>query len=358
MSREPNSLEINQDEITLRDVILKIRENVHELWKHKFLVIVITLPIVVYIMYKTFNTPSTYTSTTRFIIEGQSGGIGGLLGQFGIRSGSNAKSNPFTTIEVARSKELLKEVLFSKVGNTNEWVINAIIKEYELDKNWIKKNPELAGFLFKTRDISKFSENERKIYLEVLSMVTGSKETNVKGLMNISVDEESNIFTLNAITLKEDLSLTITDKIYDNLKYFFEERAIASLKNTRDLLAKKVDSLQAQISGKAYAAARFDDTNKGLISATRGVTKSNMSRDITILSAALAETIKSYEMADYAYRDAKPQFLKIDVSMSPLNPKKPSKLKSLLTSLLLGIFISAFFIIFRNIYRKAMQEIQ
>ena len=348
--------QIQNDEISLKEMILKVREYVWEIWNNKTIVILVTVPILVLMMYFSMTTPTVYKTETRFIIEGQSGGLGGILGQFGLKGGSSTKANPYTTLEVAKSKELLKEVLFSKVPESKELIINTIINSYELDKKWAKKKPEFLGFRFKSDNLDGYTEAQRKAYISILGMLKGSEKSPEKALLTIDLDDESGIFTMNTKTTDEKLSLAIADFTYNRIKYFFEERALESLKSTKELLKFKVDSIQARISGRTFSAARFEDRNRNLISATKASEKSIMTRDITILTVALGEAIKSYEYADYAYRDAKPLFLKIDASLSPLEPVHVSKLMTILKALIIGGLLASIFILMRKIYRNAMQE--
>ena len=114
-----------EEEINLKEIIIKFKFYSHEIIRNYLLVLVVTLPLLVYFVYKHYKTLPKYEAETRFLVEGSSGsgGLGSLLGQFGIRS--SGKFNPFKVLEVAKSKTLIKKVLFSKTEG--DYIINELI---------------------------------------------------------------------------------------------------------------------------------------------------------------------------------------------------------------------------------------
>jgi hypothetical protein len=349
---------IQDDEITLKELILKIREYWQEIFKNKWLIILFTIPIVGgFLAYTMWKKPE-YIATLRFIVEGESGasfgGLGGLLGQFGIRSGGG-KSNPFQMVEVAKSPDILKDVLFQRIPEQdNEFIANIIIRDYELDQKWKKKYPELEGFRFNHAVVDSFGPNENRAFRSVMGKVLGPKKKPKEALNSISFNEDTGIFTINSKTESEDVSIALCEQTYETLKFFYEEKILANQKQTRDLLKTKVDSLNGLLEQKQIQLARFQDASMGLISREVGVKRDILSKDISALGLALGEAMKSFEIADYAYKDRKPVFLAIDRPLPPITPEENSKLMAIIKGLLLGFFLGTGYVLAKKIIRDAM----
>lgn len=340
-----------EEEITLKELIIKIKSYVQEILKNYLLVILIILPFLAYFIFKHYTTNPKYKAETKFLVEGSSGGggLGGLLGQFGIRN--TGKFNPFKVIEVAKSKTLLKKVLFTK--NDGDYIINKLIETYKLDEKWAKKKPEWKGFRFKSDDMSKFSLMENQAFLNVYTKVVGGKKAK-DPLLTFNYDEDSGVYNYNINTEDESTTLAMISNAYENLKYFFEEEIISNQLSTTVILRQKADSIQSLITRKSYQVASQQDQTLGLVVSTPGVKRATLEKEIQALTLAYAEVLKSYEMADINLKDTRPMFLKLDETYAPIEAIESSLLISIIKGLLLGGLLATIFIIGRSIYRQAM----
>jgi hypothetical protein len=354
-----NNQPYQDDEITLKELLLAIGNYVKELWNNKFLIILIAIPFIAFSVYRAKTTPLEYEAKLRFIVESESGSggmLGGLLGQFGIRRGTSG-ANPYQMVEVAKSPDVLKEVLFQRLeSEDNDFVANIIIRDYELDENWIKRFPEMKGFRFTHDSLPAFSPIENRAFRSVMGKVLGPKKKPKLALMSVRVDDETGIFTLTGKTESEPVSVALVEQTYETIKYFYEEKTLSNHRQTRDLLKSKVDSIQSVINQKQVQLARFQDASRGVILEEKLVQRNILSRDISTLTLALGEATKSFEMADYAYRDRKPLFVAIDRPMPPISPEENSLLKAIIIGCFLGGFIGIGFIIGRKIISDALAE--
>lgn len=357
---EQQKYQHTNDEISLKELILKINEYWREIWNNKWLIALFIIPCIAGFIVHAMTKKPVYVATLRFIVEGESGasfgGLGGLLGQFGFRGGGG-KSNPLQMVEVAKSPDILKDVLFVRVPErNNDFVANIVIQEYELDRKWKKRFPELEGFRFRHGDTDSFDVNETRAFLSVMGKVLGPKKKPQKALNSVSFNEDTGIFTISSKTESEAVSIALCEQTYETLKVFYEEKILANQKQTRDLLKEKVDSLNALLEQKQLALARFQDSSLGLISREVGVRRDILTKEISALSLAMGEAIKSFELADYAYKDRKPLFLAIDRPLPPITPEEASKLIAIIKGLFLGSFLGAGFVLARKIIKDVMNE--
>jgi hypothetical protein len=189
-----------------------------------------------------------------------------------------------------------------------------------------------------------------------MGKVLGPKKKPKLALMSVRVDDETGIFTLTGKTESEPVSVALAEQTYETIKYFYEEKTLSNHRQTRDLLKSKVDSIQSVINQKQVQLARFQDASRGVILEEKLVQRNILSRDISTLTLALGEATKSFEMADYAYRDRKPLFVAIDRPMPPISPEENSLLKAIIIGCFLGGFIGIGFIIGRKIISDALAE--
>ena len=56
------------DEITLKELILKVQEYWRELWKHWLLIALVAMPFVIYKIYIAYKTPVTYPAKLTFMV--------------------------------------------------------------------------------------------------------------------------------------------------------------------------------------------------------------------------------------------------------------------------------------------------
>ena len=80
------------DEITLKELILKLQEYIREIINSKLIIGLFCLISVLGFLYKHYTHIPTYKAELKFVVEGQNGGggLGGLLGSFGINQYQNS----------------------------------------------------------------------------------------------------------------------------------------------------------------------------------------------------------------------------------------------------------------------------
>ncbi len=345
-----------EEEITLKDLILSIKKYWNLLWRNCWIIGVFCLPFLAFFIYKSITFTPVYNAEIRYIVEGDGGGgsgLGGLLGQFGISRGGG-KTNPKQIIEVAKSKRLAKEVLFENEDGKNSFLANDIINVYQLTEKWKEGYPEIENFQFEKTRLENFSKKERFAFNGVYKKLVGSAKSKVKGLVNVSYIEDKGVYTINTATESEKLSIDIAGRMYDQVKYFFEERMLEDKIKSRDLLKEKSDSIKYLINLKAQRLAEFEDQNRGLVLNSKKTLKQTLAVEIQGLTSAYSESIKNFEISDYSLKQSKPLFLQIDKTLSPIRPEKESLVKNILMALILGGFLGTIFVIGRHMIQEAL----
>lgn len=349
MSREENIYQ--DDEVTLKDLILKLKEYAQEVFRNIFLVIIICLITTSYFLYEHFTFIPQYRSELRFVVEGQngvSGGLGGLLGSIGIKRGGAI--NSYKILEVGKSNVLFNNLIYSKMdGDTI--VANKILKEYGLLEQWVESDKKFKEFYFKKED----SAIERLGLKKLKTIVWGSPKNKSKALSEFWLDDEKGIYNISTESTSESLSLAITTKLFENIKSFFEDEVFENQKRSAEILAVKADSLKDLRTSKIYQLARFEDRNKGLLLKENETQRAVLTQEIQALSMAYAEILKNYEMTDINLKDLQPLFMEIDRPFSPIQPTSSSLLKNLIKGLLIGAILGILLIVGRKTFKDIMK---
>ncbi|MDC1305398.1 hypothetical protein N8Y88_00345 [Saprospiraceae bacterium] len=344
----------NNEEITLKELILKLKGYWAEIIRSWWIIGLFCIVGVLGFTYNHLTHIPIYQAELRFVVEGQSsggGGLGSLLGSFGIKKGG--KVNPYKIIEVGKSTSMLLKTLFHKLpSNIN--VANTILQEYDLTQVWSKTNPEFENFRFGNIFNTSESRMERSAIKKLRARVWGSE--NVDPMTSLKLNDETGIYTLSSETISEELSLAVTNNLYDEIKLFFEEEVFQNQKQLADILTMKADSIKTLNESKVRQIAKFEDSNRGMVSNESMVTKKLLTQESMALNVAYAEIMKNKEMTDVNLKDMQPLFMAIDIPFSPIRSSSSSLFLAIIQGLSMGGFLAIFFITIRKIYTDAMSN--
>jgi hypothetical protein len=357
------------DEITLKEIILKIKDYFHEIVSNWKIVLLVSGLFLAYMTYKTIKSDYSYLAKLTFMINqtegGSMAGLGGLLGQFGF--GDKTEFNKNKIMVLNKSRRIIEKAIFEKVtiNGKLDFLANHIIINLDTLDRWTrvpfymkpfaKENP-LKGFRFNSGEVEKFTELENTALKAIYNNIAGDQDKGGSGIMTNGFDKESGIMHISTITNNPELSIAITNKVFDNLSRFYIEKTIEKQKNTYDVLKSKTDSIFALLQGKESGAASIEDRNVGAWGSTTKLPARRHTRDIQKLTIMYSETLKNLEMADFAVKNQMPFVQPIDRPILPINGEKSSLIKSGIIGLFLGLFLSGVFIIGRKIIREAMNE--
>ncbi|MBP7183895.1 MAG: hypothetical protein KBA06_00165 [Saprospiraceae bacterium] len=347
------------DEITLRELILKIKEFTSEILNYWYVVLLFIIIGTSYMFYKVSKTTISYPASITFMVNDDKGGgagIASVLGSFGF-GGAASETNIDKILELSKSRKIIQNALFRKedIGSKTDYLANHLINIYKLDKSLegstLTKMP--AGFRFKSGDTHTFGRVENTALLMLYGKLIGGDKDNI---YSSGFSKNSGIMNLNVRTENEELSLKLVSAIYEELSNFYVLKSVEKQKANYDLVKSKVDSLRAQLYGADYKLASFEDYNLALVPEVSKLTTKRLSRDIGVLSAAYGEALKNLEIADLTLKSKTPYIQPIDTPIFPLKPEKQSKSKALMMGFGIGLIASSLLIIFRKIIKDAMLD--
>ena len=361
MEGQPQIQNFQEDEITLKELILKLREYWRELWKHWMIIVLISFPFALYMLVKAWTTPAIYPAALTFMVDEDEGtnisAFSGILGQFGLGGAARGKYNLDKILEISRSRRVIQMALFSKVTieNKHDYLANHIIKAFDLHKKWKKDTSGLNGFLFTHDDAEEFKKTENRALKSVLGILNGSKKN--PGIYKTSYDENTGIMRLEIDGPTEAVSIHFIDTLFNRLSTYYVEKSIEKAQATYSIVKSKTDSISLALSSAEYQLANFIDRTRNVLSMREGrLQEERLTNHVTRLQLMYGEALKNLEIAEFSLKNKEPFIAMIDNPLPPIKPLKKSKLIELIKGGILGVFLGIAFVVGRKIYRDTMQE--
>ena len=342
---------IENDEITLKELILKAKEYIIEIIRYWYIVLLFILPIAAYMFYDAYKTKATYKADLTFSVntdQGTSLGLAAALGGLG-ELGGNTKLDKI--VELSKSRKISQTALFRRavINNVDDYFANHLIRERELHVGWENDTSGLKGFLFKRDSVERFSRTENGALLKLHDILVGKTP-----IFTGSYDKKSEIMKLSLTTTNEDLSIGLLKVIYDDLSTFYVAKSTSKEERTYKLFRAKADSLKNLVRSKDVSADRYEDRNRGSLFLEDKREVERLKKEAYIYNTLYGETEKNMTLASFALESKAPFIQEIDMPISPIKGEKKSKKMALITGFLLGGFLGAIIIILRKILRESL----
>ena len=362
-----NTQNIQDDEITLKELILKIREFWKELWKYWWLIGIITLPFVVYTTYSAIKSDVTYPTQLTFMVNKDDGGslsaFSGILGSFGLGGGGKGEYNLDKMLQLLKSRKITEQVLFSSatIDGNSDFLANHVINNLDTLSLWSRapsllnrKIDKLKDFRFIRDSIPNFDILEKTAVKRLYGKLIGSSEK--PGLISSGYNEDSGILNIGFNTQHEELSILLTNTYFENLASYYTNKSVESQKSTFDLIKAKTDSISEALRSTEYQLAILVESSIGIYNNTEKLKTQRLQREVQKLSIMYGESAKNQELADFSLKSSTPVVQLIDAPISPIKAESESVFKALIIGGFLGVFIGALFVIGRKIFRDTMAE--
>ncbi len=351
---------IQEDEITLKELIEKIQEYALEVWKNWKIVLLVCAIFLAYKIYDALTDIPQYSAELTFMVnEDDGGGFGGInavLGQFGLGKRGGGKYNLDKILELAKSRRIVQMILFEKgtINEKTDFYANHLIEEYKYREKWAEDEDTryLADFRFTHDSLEQFTDVENMIFKNLYSLIKGSEDE--VGILITDYNKDTGIMNLKFKTSSPGLSLQLCNVLYDKLSKYYIEKTIEKQQTTYRIIKSKADSLGTLAKASERAWARFKDSNRGLWTATAELKELQLKKDVEMYNVMHLEALKNLEFADFSLRNKTPFVQLIDAPIAPLSPSQKSLILSAIIGLILGGMIAVSFIIARKLYRDVM----
>ena len=359
MTTPPSNTYVADDanEITLSRILsalLYYGKQVLRLW---WLVVLGAFFAIAFTLYRVYTTPTKYTSEVTFTINEDSGGglLSGASALTSLLGSSSASYNVMKLIELVKTRKIVANSIFKRVeiDGESDYIANHLIRIYEYHERWGEgENEALYDFVF-TRDISTTPledwTREEKIALKALhSKIRGSEDN--PGLLTAE-EGDGGILRIAVTSLHHDLSLELSEIIFEELSNFYILEATQRQRRTYMIAKAAADSLKAEIEKYERSRAAYADRTLSLQLSSAGLKGTQLAREATEASLKYAEIAKNVELSKFSLQSATPFIQVVDLPIGPLKPIRPKMTVEVLIFTIVGIFMVTVGIILFTIVR-------
>jgi uncharacterized protein involved in exopolysaccharide biosynthesis len=352
---------IEQDEISLKELILKIKDWYRFLLT-KWLVIVAAGIIggAIGVGYA-FTQKATYTASLSFALEDEKQGGGGLSGALGLASSlgidlGGSAGGAFSganLIELMKSRNIVEKSLLNPIsvnGKTQSFA-QYYINYNKLNKDW-GSNPLLKGVVFAPdADRSKFTLQQDSIlgniYEGVLKMLTVGQK-----------DKKVSIISIDVKSTDEFFSKAFAENLANEVSNYYIEIKSKKARQNMEILQHQTDSIRGELNGAIVGVAAAADNTFGLNPAmmVRKTPGTRRQVDVQANTAILTQLVTNLEMAKVSLRKETPLIQVIDRPILPLKKEKVGKLKSLILGGFLAGFLTVLVLIFKKLFAGILAD--
>lgn len=323
---------VQDDEITLKDIILKIQEWWSIVWPKKNTIIAASLAIgLVAALYTKFLTKPTYTASYQLFFQEESGGLSSamrLASSFGLGVGGGSASSSATVQEYLTSRSNIAHAMTADLEN------GRLIDRYYAEA--FEENEE-----FKTQFESKFGTNQRYTDSTITALYGALNEEALSAVF----DEESGTLQFNITAEDESFAFDLANALVENTENQFKDWKREKSQSAVAAFQKKVDSLEVSIDQALYQLGQYEDQNNSLVSSVDKMKRMRLTIDFESLKVAYGEYVKGLEMSKAELMNLEAPFKYFDAPTYPLQKEKGSAAKAgVFGSVITGFLLVLFFI--------------
>ena len=356
-----NNIAVEQDEISLKELIQKIQEWLAYLkTQWKLIIAVSAIGGAMGVTYAFITKPSYKAVMTFVLEEDKGGGMSGAMGlasSFGIDLGGASGGGLFTSsniIELMKSRLVIEKTLLNAVPYTANGKTETIslaeyyIRANELRKAWENK-PAISNIQFAPNaNRANFSLQQDSILEKISSGI-------IKNNLTIAQkDKKVSIISVEVKTGNELFSKLFCEQLAKETSDFYIETKSKKSKLNVEILQKQTDSIRGELNGAITGVASAMDNVFNLNAALSSKSAPSKRRqvDVQANTAILTQLVAQLELAKVNLRKETPLIQTLDQPILPLEKEKVGKLKSLLLGGFLAGFLTVLYLVFGRLYKN------
>ena len=320
------------DEITLKDIILKIQEWFSIVWPHRVRIIALSLTIgLMAALYTKFIAKPTYSASYQLFFEEEGGGMSGamrLASSFGFSLGGGGGSSSIAVQEYLTSRDNIAKAMLAEL-DSGRLVDRYYAKALEKDEEFAEEYS------------SKFGTNQRYTDSVLTEITIALNEEH----LGASMDEETGVVSFSVNFKDEAFVYDLSNQLIANTEEAFIDWKKEKSQDAVDAFQGKVDSLELAIDATLRRLGEYEDQNNSLVSSVDKMKRMRLTIDMEALKVSYGEYIKGLEMSKAELMNLEPPFKYFDAPTYPLNKEKGSAAKAgIFGSVITGFLLVLFFI--------------
>jgi uncharacterized protein involved in exopolysaccharide biosynthesis len=350
MSEQLTNKENKQEQISLKELILKAKDWISYFWGYKWRIIFAgILGGALGLAYAKYFTKPTYTSTLSFTMEqknGSGGALGGLASSLGLGDiGSGGSSGMFggeNILHLMKSNRIIHQSLKEPQAELKgDHLLNAYLKNY-----FYKSIKEKKIKLFpKKLDTVVFNRAQDSLLLAITKNI---RETQI---VAARLDKKTTIINLDVKDINEHWAYLFSKALVKNAIDLYLEIKIGKLLRAEEELANKRDSIRGLLDGSINTLAFETDLNSHTPLMRYKTNQVKKQIDVEVLKSMYSSVIQNLEVTKIQRAQEEPLIEIIDAPLMPLKKEKFSKSKGLIIGGFLSIFLLIIYLVFKKVLK-------
>ncbi|MDR1170651.1 MAG: hypothetical protein LBK97_07455 [Prevotellaceae bacterium] len=353
---ENRQIQTNDDEISLKELILKIRE----IWKYllskwKIIVPIGLLSASLGLVFSFIKTPKYIAELSFSVIEKSSSGgsLSSLAGQLGFNLGSSGGGvfSGNNMIELLQSRNLIERTLLNEVNIDGQQcrLINYYMElnpiEYDEDE---EEEVEIISYPLGV-DRANFTRKQ-----DSLLYVLG-KEITTKKLSINKEKKDVDIIKISFTNPDELFAKLFTEKLISIVSEFYIQTKTQNTKVNLEMMEMRADSVRKEYEHALESQAKYSDQNMNPSKQIVRVEQQKIQTSIQLTGTTYAELMKNIEILKLDLAQQTPLIQVIDSPIMPLEIDRLGKIKGIILGGFLGGFLIVAWLLTVYFYRRIMQ---
>lgn len=352
-----NSKFQDNDELTLKELILKLKDWLSFLMTQRIKIIIAGFIGGCLGFLYAWIQPITYSAKLTFVVEeGKStssglGSLASLAGQFGVDVGGSGGGGLLSGDNILlyfKSESLAREVLLSKFDSiSNKSVADVYAEVYGLKKKWAKNDK--IGLV----DFPTISSNKKLSRLQdslIQKITSGILESQ---FIVSKTDKKAGFIEVNTIMENDLLAKIYCERIVKVAVDRYINIKTQRQKATVDKLQARVDSVAALLSKATQSGAALATSNSTmdinpLFKTRTSVAFETTTRDKSMLATIFASVVQNLELAKFTLSQETPVIQIVDSSGFPLKEDRISRFKAAALSSFILVLLLVLFLTGKN----------
>ena len=348
-------MEQYNDEIQLKDILIKLSEYKAYLLSKKFTIIAVSGLFFVLGIVFALSSDTKYTAELTFVVEDQQqgggslGAISGMASQFGFDIGGSSSTtfSQNNILEFLKSRGVVEAALMQnrKVNKTDDLLIEHYLHLNKIKDLW-KADKDLSPVSFH----GKLTQDNDSVSGDVWKSIIEEK------LVVELQSDEANIINLSYTSVNEEFAKEFVEALIEQMSKMYITYQTAQSNNTLDFLSSRADSVFIELEMAEEEFAKVKDINQRIVKASGRLKELQLMRNVEVLNTMYLEIVKNLEISKLTLLNQTPIIQIIDKPILPLKLEENSKISLGLLGVFLGGFLSLVFFIFRKLFKDALSE--
>ncbi len=348
---------IETDEISIRELVSKIKSSVRYVKNRRKILIWFTIGgFIIGLLYALIVSP-VYKATSTFVLEenGHSGGLGGL-GQYsslaslaGIDLGGGSEKGLFqgdNILELYKSRLMIEKTLLTTVtiDDKKQMLINRYAESSKAWLPWGRKD-DLASMDF-SGNPKLFSRKKDSILRDLVkyfnkNILTVTKPDKKLSIINVEIKFKDEIF-----------AQLFNQTLVGNVNNFYVQTQTRKTSQSVQVLQHQADSVRSILNSSLGKVAESTDANPNPNPTLKSLTLPSQKKqvDVQANAAIYSEIIKNLEVSKISLRQETPLIQLIDEPIIPLEVDKVGKVLGAFVGIITGFFAGIIYIITARLY--------